>query len=108
MKTRVKYKDIFAALIILFSFSWNVNAAFERSASPYENKFEDPFSRASSGNSPSVTRGMDPADPAENSFGEESSPVGDALLLLTGFGLAYGIYVYSRKSKNIQYVQRTE
>ena len=81
------YKRIIVILAILFSFTWNMDAAFE--------KRENRVSNNRATNNASQENGQQRINPPTDV--PETGPVGDALPFLLGLGLIYGIYVFGKK-----------
>jgi hypothetical protein len=89
MKFLFKYKTLFATLVILLFSLGRINAF------PEENKFSDPFARASANSG--ASRVAPPPNPTDGSAHDEEAPVGDAIPLLLGLGLVYGMYVFKNR-----------
>ncbi|MDR0798251.1 MAG: hypothetical protein LBN18_00605 [Dysgonamonadaceae bacterium] len=109
----LKYKMIGITAFFLLSFSVTMKAELPVRAVNIsrENKFKDPFPKASTftlnnESEGSLRGGITPGGSGDTGQGEEkdSAPVGDALLLLAGLVLAYGIYI-NRKQQIQQLVK---
>jgi hypothetical protein len=97
----MKNRKIIAILILSLSFSLHIGASessrlFERSEFS-QNKFQDSFQKASENNSNDDngslrSGGITPGEPAT-----PIAPIGDAVWLTLGLGLAYSAYLFSRK-----------
>jgi len=108
MKQILKFKKSWITLIVLLLFALNTEAAFEKRENRLDKKGEskglennsiNKFTSPEKGpaNSGGIGLGGDPN--GEDPIGGSGSPIGDAFPLLIGFGLVYGIYVFSQKGK---------
>ena len=93
MKQILKNKSIAIALVILFSFTQNIGATFEKRENKQQNATESWLVDKSQKriSTPDAT-----PDPDKETGG---APLSDSLPLLLGLGLAYGAYVFGRKSR---------
>jgi hypothetical protein len=89
MKLLNKYKTIFATITILLFSLGEINAF------PDDDKFGDPFARANSG----ASKAPPPPDPTGEGAHDEGGPIGDAIPLLLGLGLVYGVYVFKKETR---------